>query len=141
MSPAGSASPLSLMPALEDLALFRDIAGEDRHALAMAGETKRVVQAEVIIKHLGHHDSLFVILAGSFEVGREGKVLATLGAGQMCGEMEMLNPPHATADVTALSDSVVWRLSREHLRQFIESHPKSGKALMTLMAKTFAARL
>ena len=138
-NPAGS--PSLPIPSVEDLALFRDMAAEDRHALNLAGMTQSVADGELLIVNGGHHNSLFVVLSGRFEVSREAEVLAEIGVGQICGEMEMLNPPHSTADVRAIGDSVVWRLSRECMREFMEARPEAGAALMKLMAQTFAARL
>ncbi len=135
------ASTVPVVPTLEDLALFRDMAADDRHALNLAGKTQTVAAGELLIEDGGHHDSLFVVLGGQLEVTRDAEVLAEIGVGQICGEMEMLNPPYSTANVTAIDECVVWRLTRERMRQFMETHPKAGAALMKLMAQTFAARL
>ena len=88
-----------------------------------------------------HHDALFIVLAGRFEISRGGEKVAEISVGQICGEMEMLNPPYSTATVTAISDATVWQLTRPQLRKFMEAHPQAGNRFMKLLTNTFAARI
>ena len=130
-----SATPQPMpVPSLVDLALVRDFAPEDRKALSDAGETLSIASGTTIIERDRQHDALFVVLAGAFQVIKDEAVIADVSVGQICGEMEMLNPPHSTATVRATQDSVVWRLSRDQLRGFMEARPQAGVALMKLMA-------
>ncbi len=128
-------------PGLADLALFRSFDKSDRQALAAAGESLDICEGEILIREGHQHGTLIIVLAGRLQVTRAGESVAELRVGQLCGEMELLNPPSATASVTAKTDGTIWRLTREQLRQFMESHPAAGSRLMKLLAETFAARL
>ncbi len=130
-----------MRPSLGDLALFRDFEHGDVLLLAEMGEEIAVPSGEVVIREGGQHDSLFIVLAGKFLVTRSGVTLAEISVGQICGEMEMLNPPHSMATVTAARDAVIWQITREGLRTFLSEHPQTGNRLMKLLAQTFAARL
>ena len=55
--------------------------------------------------------------------------------------MEMLNPPHSSATVVALTEARIWRLTRDELRGFMEARPEAGRRLMKLLARTFAGRV
>ena len=92
----------------EQRAEFLDLAG--RHVFD-AGET---------ILHEGRTTrSLWFILSGTCEVvkslpGGEGRVLATLEAGQLFGEMSFFSPAPHSASVRAVSDCVVLRMGAEN---------------------------
>lgn len=128
-------------PHLTGLAILRDFEESDRHALAGAGSITTVKRGECVITQGEAHDILLIILAGRFLVTRDDKKIAEIGVGQICGEMEMLNPPHSTASVTALSEACVWQITRSQLRNFMEKHTEAGRLVMKLLTSTFAARL
>ena len=129
-------------PKLAALALLREFGESDRTALQAAGTIVQVAEGERVITQGEQHGAVFIILAGRFAVTQdEGTVVAEIGVGQICGEMEMLNPPHSMANVTALMEATIWRITREELRGFMVSHPSAGQAFMKLLTSTFAARL
>lgn len=129
------------VPRLVELALLKPFGETDRQALEAAGATIPLHQGQRVIEEGKRHDAVWIILAGRLAVTREGQKVAELGVGQLCGEMEMLNPPHSTASVTAAVESVVWRITRDQLRDFLGRHAEAGQAFMKLLAGTFAARL
>lgn len=128
-------------PALEDLALLRDFGIEERQALVNAGSSVFIPQKSEVIAEGSSHETLFVVLSGRFLVERHGVIVAELGVGQVCGEMEMLNPPQASASVRALTDATIWRITRTQFRRFLEASPQAGNRFMRLITETFAARL
>lgn len=140
-SPVNEKLGLAVVPQLRDLATFESLPLADRVVLEQTGTCLDVSVGESVINEGARHDALLVILSGRFEVTREGVALAQLGPGQLCGEMEMLNPPHSMASVTALEPSVIWKITREQLRNYMETHPEAGGKCMKLLAKTFADRL
>ena len=128
-------------PALEDLALLRGFGVQERQLLAKAGSSVLVPQGREVIAEGSSHEALFIVLSGRFLVERQGVVVAELGVGQICGEMEILNPPQASASVRALTDATIWRITRAQFRQFLETSPQAGNQFMRLITETFAARL
>ncbi|MDB4974638.1 MAG: cAMP-binding protein [Myxococcaceae bacterium] len=71
---------------------------------------------------------LYVVLQGSVDVwkrdGEEKLLLATLGAGDVFGEMSLLNGAPATATVTAGQRSTVLFLAREYVERVIDIVPQ-----------------
>ena len=128
-------------PALEDLALLREFDVEERQALANAGSCVLVPEGREVIAEGSSHETLFIVLSGKFQVKRSGVVVTELGVGQICGEMEMLNPPQASASVRALTDATIWRITRAQLRQLLEASPKAGSQFVRLITETYGARL
>lgn len=128
-------------PRLHELALLRDFPEKDRLALEEAGTSGEVIEGERVITEGAGHGAILIVLAGRFLVSRGDERIAEIGVGQICGEMEMLNPPHSMASVTAMTPARVWKITRAQLRAFMEAHPWAGSAFMRLLTSTFAARL
>jgi CRP-like cAMP-binding protein len=70
---------------------------------------------------------LYLMLSGSVDVwkrdGDDKVLLATLGTGEVFGEMSLLNNAPATASVTAAQRSTVLLLAREYVARLIEGLP------------------
>lgn len=71
--------------------------------------------------------SIFLLASGavSVSVPEDGErlVLATLGPGEVVGEMSLILRRPASADVTALYPTVVYELTRETLRSLMRTYP------------------
>lgn len=79
---------------------------------------------------------LYVVLHGSVDVskrdGDQKVLLATLGAGDVFGEMSLLNGAPATATVTAAQRSTVLFLAREYVERLMTSIPHMRQYLESL---------
>jgi CRP-like cAMP-binding protein len=79
---------------------------------------------------------LYVVLHGSVDVwkrdGEQKVLLATLGAGDVFGEMSLLQSGPATATVTVGQRSTVLFLAREYVERLITSIPQMREYLETL---------
>jgi CRP-like cAMP-binding protein len=79
---------------------------------------------------------LYVVLHGSVDVskrdGDQKVLLATLGAGDVFGEMSLLNGAPATATVTAAQRSTVLLLAREYVERLMTSIPHMRQYLESL---------
>lgn len=100
---------------LRQLPLFGEL---DHHDLAMLGRWVREVRGEagdVLIEQGAIPYEMFVIEEGTVEVERDGQVLATLGAGELVGEMALLKQERRMATVRATSSLVAVAISAEDL--------------------------
>ncbi|NNF55562.1 MAG: cyclic nucleotide-binding domain-containing protein [Acidimicrobiales bacterium] len=72
----------------------------------------------------------FIILEGQATVRRGGRVVTTVGPGDVLGELSVLSGAHRTASVTA--DTVVQAevLSRREFSSLLDSQPKLAKKLL-----------
>ena len=79
---------------------------------------------------------LYVVLHGSVDVskrdGEDKVLLATLGAGDVFGEMSLLQGAPATATVTAAQRSTVLFLAREYVERLMATIPQMREYLETL---------
>ena len=66
---------------------------------------------------------LFFISEGRADVSIDGRVIAECGAGSYVGEMSLIGDAPASATVSAIEPTKVWRISREALAGFDRDHP------------------
>ncbi|HTZ07912.1 MAG TPA: cyclic nucleotide-binding domain-containing protein [Acidimicrobiales bacterium] len=76
----------------------------------------------------------FVIASGRAEVTRQGKVLATLGPGDVVGELSLIDGEPRSATVTALSDLEVLEIDRADLTKLFRKAPSVVRKLLEAMA-------
>jgi predicted nucleotide-binding protein len=106
--------------------------------MAAGGTLMEVKAATTLIEQGAEEDDLYLILAGSFNVLVNGKHAALCGPGDHVGEMSpMQTMKRRTATVVAAEDSVVLRLSGEHIANLGEKYPPVWRH----MAKELARRL
>lgn len=87
-------------------------------------------------------DDMYIIVTGSVEVTKAGKLLAHIEAVAPIGEMALVEDEPRSATVTALTDVVATRMTREEFRKILaESHPVIRavvEALIPRLEKTSA---
>lgn len=72
----------------------------------------------------------FIILEGRATVRRGGRVVASVGPGDILGEMTVLTGAHRTASVTADTQVEAEVLSRREFSSLLDSQPKLAKKLL-----------
>ena len=75
---------------------------------------------------------LYIILSGTAAVVRGSEVVATLGKGDVFGEMALLGKPHRNADVVATSVMSLLSMSATDFRQLSEEIPELEHRLRDL---------
>jgi CRP/FNR family transcriptional regulator, cyclic AMP receptor protein len=133
---------LASRPIVESLATIPFFAGLDAAALAQvaAGMRARRFRRGEVIFHLGDPgDALFIIVAGEVKISLpsetgEEAILVRLVAGDVFGELALLDgaPRSATATAMAVSETVV--LPRDRFRQLIAEEPAVRDALLASLA-------
>jgi len=93
--------------ALRNVPIFYNL---NEHAIKSLLEIANEVTSppgKTIVKEGSRDDTLHVILAGSVEVRKNGKTIATLGPGQFFGEMAFLDdlPSERSADVVSVAET------------------------------------
>lgn len=78
----------------------------------------------------------FIIVSGSVAVRRNGRNIATLGPGEVAGEMALLDDGPRSADLIAEEDSVVLYIARRDFGGLVEQNAKlASKVLRSLAAR------
>ncbi|MGQ9518122.1 MAG: cyclic nucleotide-binding domain-containing protein, partial [Anaerolineae bacterium] len=118
--------------------------GELPHAfLEQIAEKMRLhtfARGETIFSRGGPSDALYLIKSGWIHLRGEGNTLiATLGPGNLLGEVDvLLQQPHS-AGATAADAVEAWSLSAEALNELIRAYPENGLILSEVLGQRIAA--
>ena len=90
------------------LYILGELADSDLQWILDAGRLRNVGARTSIIEEGGQNEHLFIVVDGEFAVKKGGHELARLGAGEVLGDMSLLDVRPPSATVTALQDSAVF---------------------------------
>ena len=97
----------------------------------------RYAAGEVIVKENDLGETAYRIEEGQVEVSKEleGQTvhLAYMGAGEIFGEMSMIDEKPRSATVTAVTTTVVSELRRDHFFNSLQTEPKVALALLRVL--------
>ena len=101
--------------------VLRACTRSDIRTLARLGD-ECVIPAETVVCHEGRIGYwFFVVIDGGIRLSRDGKTLATVGAGSHFGEIAILGFGPQPMTATALVDSAVYVLGRRHRLDLIHA--------------------
>ncbi|MFZ4764230.1 MAG: cyclic nucleotide-binding domain-containing protein [Roseimicrobium sp.] len=94
----------------------------------------------------GHQqNALYFVISGNLHVSttRSGRqvLLGRIGAGETIGEINIFHPGMASATVTAIEFSQIWRIDRSSLEEFMNVSPLPAAHLLIGIASTLSRRL
>ncbi len=109
--------------------LFAPFSPDERRTLMERFKSKNFVAGDILLEEGKRGTGLFILLYGALEVaksqpGGDKLVLASLGPGDMFGEMSLLTNQPTVASVKATSDCFVLRLSKKKFDELIMTHPQ-----------------
>ena len=139
-----SSSPLPELPAIGFLA---DMDPSHREFLASFGKFVRPHDGDALIEESKPQRNLYLILSGVLHVvshaGGRNLLVASLGAGDSLGEINVFDPGTASASVIARSECLIWQISDSELAGFFADDPVAGiefmKGLLRLEGKRIRA--
>jgi hypothetical protein len=116
--------------ALRAAPLFDAIDGDALATLADRTDEVAFAADETVVREGEVGDVLFVVMAGSVVVERDGRKVAELGPGAAFGELALLDgePRHAT--VRTRTKARMLRLPRAMFDQALAAHPEMGLGLV-----------
>ena len=134
MSPGESVELLSRVP------LFSELSREELERISRVS-VARNFPAGVRVFHEGDHsDACYLVRKGDLRVTREhpdGRAiaLATLGPGDLFGELAMLDGEARSASVETLTDSELLALPAADVRRLLADHPEISVKLIGALTK------
>ncbi len=84
-------------------------------------------------------DALYVVVRGDLEVRSADERIATLGRGEVVGEMALVTGEPRTATVLAASDSELLRIGKAEFDRLIAASPSLALAVSRLLAQRLGA--
>jgi CRP/FNR family transcriptional regulator, cyclic AMP receptor protein len=132
-------------PELPALGILSPLGDDDRRLLSSYGEFLPVQKDQHLIEEGLDQDSLFLVISGLLHAStiRSGHsvLLGKIGRGETIGEINLLDPYRASATVTAVEFSQVWKISRSSLEDFLNTYPLPAAHILVGIGGTLAKRL
>jgi CRP/FNR family transcriptional regulator, cyclic AMP receptor protein len=126
------------------LFLFGEMNDLDIDWLISQGTTQRVSKGTVLIEEGARIRALYIVMDGLFEVsvaGRGRGEIGRMGAGEILGEISFVDSRPPSTTVQALTDSVVFSMSRERLSAKLKEHPEFAARFYRALAVFLSHRL
>jgi CRP-like cAMP-binding protein len=120
---------------LRALPLFGELDHHDLSVVASWVHEIHLDAGEPLVEQGAIPRDLVVIERGTVEVVRDGERLATLGPGDVVGEMGLLNQQRAMATVRAVEPVVAIALAPERLGEMSEQMPELTERLRAVAAE------
>ena len=127
------------MPALAPSLEF--LTAKDWDLLALHAQTVDYQAGERVIRQGAPLHRLYVVRRGSVAIEINGREVARLGEGAVCGEMAFLEGAGASASVVAIRAVTTEEISAPELRQLFEMFPSLGLRFYKSLAVTLSRKL
>ena len=127
---------------LREIPLFREVPPHHLGALAQLAHVETFSAGEVIIRMGEVGSTMYVIRSGRVQVvrerpGAEALVFATLGPGDVFGELSIFDSEERSATVVAVEDTDTVTLGRVDIVRLVSRSPEMALSLL----KALSARL
>ena len=125
---------------LASVELFGEMNEEEIDDLTALAQIKKLEKDNTIFHAGDPADAVFVVASGRVKVvitSSDGKefILTVLGAGQVFGEMALLESAPRSASVVTLSAVEVLIISRTDFQRLLESNPRISLRLMAILSR------
>ena len=117
---------------LKELALFAETSRSELAEIARHLTMLAVPAGKVLVSEGGLGNEFMVIAQGEATVSQGGRTIATLGPGDLAGEMALLGGrgrARRNATVTAVTDMVIYVGSPSEFRRIIEVAPSVAEKI------------
>jgi CRP/FNR family transcriptional regulator, cyclic AMP receptor protein len=136
-----SQSPVEL---LRSVPLFADLEQRELESFSQVAVPRSFPAATRVFHEGDHSDACYIVRTGSFRVTREHSdgraiTLATLGPGDIFGELAMLDGEVRSASVEALGDGELLALPAGEVRSLLARHPEITVKLVAALVRRLRA--
>ncbi len=122
---------------LRAVPLFSTLTKKDIAAIAKAADEVDFAAGTTLMTQGEAGSEAFIVLRGTVVVKRNGRKIATLGSGEIIGELALLEHSARSASVICETDCTMLVLDRRHFQPLLESTP----ALAVKFLQELAGRL
>jgi CRP/FNR family cyclic AMP-dependent transcriptional regulator len=105
---------------LKEIPIFSNISDEEAHRLAAFATETSIAEGHMLMKQGDYSVELIAIEEGKADVIQDGKKVATLGQGDLIGEIGLLERRPRNADVVAATPMRVMKLTHWEIRRMSE---------------------
>ncbi len=124
---------------LAHVSMFERLDGRAIKSLARLLKTQEYPAGRNIVAEGQLGLGLYIVLEGTCEVLRAGRLLQTLGPGDFFGETALLDDLPRTADVKATTPTVCATLAKWEFLGELEAHPEMALPLLPMLSRRLRA--
>lgn len=130
---------------LPPIGILESLPEEARAALAASGRFSSLPEGFFLMKQGDPQDLLCILISGKLSAtAHSDSSVVELGMimpGESVGEMNVIDPRKASADVKAVISSRVWSISKAALDQYLEENPTHGVSLLRSISIQLCRRI
>ena len=120
---------------LKELNLFEGVSREDLSRIARIAKFTTFEENEFVCRQGELDQDLFAIISGSVSIRKGTRLLATLGPGEVVGELAFLDDQPRSADVEAASPLRLIQLPSAEFQFLVERHGTLSRQLLRVLAE------
>lgn len=98
-------------------------------------KARAVAAGDVIFRRGDHAEEMYVVLDGRVDIKVDDRIVETLEAGSIFGEMAIADDYPRSADAIAVVDSKIEPIDQEWFKHLVRKSPSFGLHVMSVMAK------
>jgi CRP/FNR family cyclic AMP-dependent transcriptional regulator len=125
----------TVLARLAEIAIFTGCSKKELQEIVRLTTEISVPEGRVLTTEGDHGAEFAIVLDGTAEVSKRGKVVHTLTSGSHYGEMALLDAGPRTATITATSPMSLAVVSRGEFGQLLEEAPALAHSIMRSMAR------
>jgi CRP-like cAMP-binding protein len=115
---------------LKAIPIFSELSPEEAHRLAAFATETSAAEGQILVKQGDYSVELIAIEEGTADVIRDGKTIASLGPGDLIGEMGLLEHRPRNADVIARTPMRLIKLTHWEIRRMSEETVERIKGII-----------
>ncbi len=125
---------------LSRIDLFSELTPEELTAVSQVAQVHKLPRDTVVFNTGDPADAVYVVASGKVNIvvtSSEGKelILAVLGAGQVFGEMGLLDSSPRSAAVTTATAVELLVINRDEFHRMLDTQPQISRKLLTMLAQ------
>lgn len=124
---------------LKSVPLFSGLSRADLRKIAVLAPEIDLREGKEMIREGASGYEFFVLVEGSVEVRRDGRVISELGEGAFFGEIALVGNRPRTATVVATSPVVALVIDGQSFRRMLRENPSIQEKVMASLADRVAA--
>jgi serine/threonine protein phosphatase PrpC len=138
IQPVNAASKIE---ALRNIPLFRYLEYKELVRILNIIYIRSCEQGEIVIREGESGEELYVILTGSMQVSKNGKVVTNLKPYKLFGEMALIDKEPRSATVVAEAPSKLMVIKRKDFMPLLQQEPQIGVKLMWSFVQVLSEKL